>query len=345
MFEERKLLSATMSVVDHGETLRITGDRGENHIAITQDARGVHVVADDVAQNFTGIRNIEVNAGAGNDTITADIAFPPDPCRIAINAGAGDDVVNVVLGGATQTTVPGDIDVMLDGGQGNDVVTAAMNHLTTLGSVDLNLRGGAGDDRLVSAFDKLFVKGSLNANVNGGQGNDDLSLIVRSQPTTVINGGGGGSEGTPLSPPINPALITTGQIHIRLEGGGGTDQFHGDITPCVLPQTTAGLPQGLIDMVFVGGSGNDLFDINVMMEASAKGPELAGSIRVAVLGGQGDDSLTLHVNNLRESGDQLATLLVGGRGHNTADVTAGINTSGWRSALATNHNQTFLLDA
>ena len=342
VFEERKLLSATMSVVDHSETLRITGDRGDNHIAITQDARGVHVVADDVAQNFTGIRNIEVNAGAGNDTITADVAFPPDPCRIAVNAGAGDDVVNVVLGGATQTTVPGDIDVMLDGGQGNDVVTAAMNHLTTLGSINLNLRGGAGDDRLVSAFDKLFVKGSLNANVNGGQGNDDLSLIARSQPRTVI----GGSEETPLSPPFNPGLITTGQVHIRLEGGGGTDQFHGDITPCVLPQTTTGSPQGLIDLVFVGGSGNDLFDINVTMENDVKGPELAGSVRVAVLGGQGDDSLTLHVNNLRESGDQLATLLVGGRGHNTADVTAGINTSGWRSGLeANNHNQTFLLDA
>ena len=202
VFEERKLLSATMSVVDHGATLKITGDRGDNHIAITQDARGVHVVADDVAQTFTGIRNIEINAGAGNDTITADVAFPPDPCRIAVNAGAGDDVVNVVLGGATQTTVPGDIDVMLD----------------------------------------------------GGQGNDDLSLIARSQPRTV----GIGSEETPLSPPVNPALITTGQIHIRLEGGGGTDQFHGDITPCVLPQTTAGLPQGLIDMVFVGGSGNEI---------------------------------------------------------------------------------------
>ena len=400
--EDRKLLSATMSVVDHGETLRITGDRGDNHIAITQDARGVHVVADDVAQTFTGIRNIEVNAGAGNDTITADIAFPPAPCRIAVNAGAGDDVVtlrtaidpniqsgelipavhgvdfsanlgagndtfnadlayppdpcriavdggagddalNVRLGGDTQTVVSGDIDVMLNGGQGNDVVAVAMNHLTTLGSVDLDLNGGAGDDRLVSAFDKLFVKGSLNANVNGGQGNDDLSLIARSQPRTVIIDGG--SEGTPLSPPVNPALITTGQVHIRLEGGGGSDQFHGDITPCVLPQTTAGSPQGLIDMVFVGGSGNDLFDINVTMENSVKGPELAGSVRVAVLGGQGDDSLTLHVNNLRESGDQLATLLVGGRGHNTADVTAGINTSGWRSGLSSNHNQTFLLDA
>ena len=376
--EDRKLLSATMSVVDHGETLRITGDRGDNHIAITQDARGVHVVADDVAQTFTGIRNIEVNAGAGddvvtlrtaidpniqsgelipavhgvdfsanlgagNDTFNADLAYPPDPCRIAVDGGAGDDALNVRLGGDTQTVVSGDIDVMLNGGQGNDVVAVAMNHLTTLGSVDLDLNGGAGDDRLVSAFDKLFVKGSLNANVNGGQGNDDLSLIARSQPRTVIIDGG--SEGTPLSPPVNPALITTGQVHLRLEGGGGSDQFHGDITPCVLPQTTAGSPQGLIDMVFVGGSGNDLFDINVTMENSVKGPELAGSVRVAVLGGQGDDSLTLHVNNLRESGDQLATLLVGGRGHNTADVTAGINTSGWRSGLSSNHNQTFLLDA
>lgn len=136
------------------------------------------------------------------------------------------------------------------------------------------------------------------------------------------------------------------EVHIRVEGGGGTDQFHGDITPCVLRQTTAGSPQGLIDIVFAGGSGNDLFDINLTMEQSVKGPELAGSIRLGVLGGQGDDSLTLQVNNLRESGDQLAVVFNGGPGRDTANASDGINTGGWNSGFETgNHNQTFLRDA
>ena len=47
--EDRKYLSATMTLTDSGHTLNVVGDRSDNHIEIVQDDRGVHVTADGAA--------------------------------------------------------------------------------------------------------------------------------------------------------------------------------------------------------------------------------------------------------------------------------------------------------
>lgn len=422
VLEDRKYLSATVTLLNNGHTLSIVGDRSDNHIAITQDAGGVQVTADTAApQRFTGIDLIQVEAGDGNDDIRVIYAFnpqpdppadpirvaelrvrlgagndsfnvtgqfPPDPCRIGVDAGAGNDDVSVICGfnpqpeppgnqlrsfdfyvqlgagndrftgnmvwpqglrgasGASRVTVIGDagndsinaligllsnampagdvssaLDLSLNGGDGNDSVISTLRNVNLNGRTSIDLQGGNGNDVVRQALNMVTVNGGMSLNFRGGEGDDTVAVTT----------------GTETRPDAPPSLFVNSPVTVNVEGGLGNDRLLGLLQPCIKPEAS-------LDVVFSGGSGNDVISILMGLEAGLLNPpsdrpaspgelnppsEHDGPIHLAVIGGEGDDQLYLSVRNLGHSKSMFDIRLDGAPGKDTVVATPGIDTSGW----------------
>ncbi len=203
----------------------------------------------------------------------------PDPGSTGtVWTGDGDDVVigtaqmqTVYLeaGNDSFETTFGDIGaagIFVDGGDGNDTITAAAANDEIFGGTGLDvitggdgddiLNGGAGDDELIGdAGDDVISGGDGNDTVSAGEGND------------VIYGGLGDDN---LKGHRSDDTIFGGDGHDRLVGGSGNDTLHGE----------AGKDQ------LTGGSGDDLLDGGVKPD-KLKGEDGADTLH----GGDGNDKL------------------------------------------------------
>jgi hypothetical protein len=291
-------------------------DRLNVNAGAGDDAVTINTGLDAVGINFT------CDLGAGDDTFTSDIVshklgeHNPPADRIAVMGGAGNDAFHSLIRSDDSALLPAvlveSIDLRFEGGAGNDTFESLMRNVVFQGSVRVEAQGQAGNDAVMAMFDRVTVKAGLDMLLGGGEGEDLLSLLALS-PTR--------SEGA-----FAPSLLSSSRTRIFLEGGDGNDRIVSEIVPCVLPQ-------GTIDLNFTGGRGNDSFDVTLTMEPTAKAPSFDGSVRMTILGGEGNDALKLKVNNLRESGQGLKLRLEGGAGDDTAVVSPGIDPSGWTGSF------------
>jgi Ca2+-binding RTX toxin-like protein len=102
------------------------------------------------------ISSIDVEAGAGNDSVTIESSMPAN-LGVSVQGGPGDDTI---MGGAGNDT--------LGGGAGNDSISG--------GPGDDSIKGGAGDDLLCGGKGNDTIFGSLgNDTLRGGLGDDSLN--------------------------------------------------------------------------------------------------------------------------------------------------------------------------
>jgi hypothetical protein len=162
----------------------------------------------------------------------------------------------------------------------------------------------------------------LDLNVSGGMGDDVLMLLNAAEPRTDVA--------------MPPTLFVNGHARLNVQGDAGNDRLLGLLQPCIMPA-------GSLDMIFSGGGGNDVITLLLGLEAGAADPPLNpgttgelnppsehdGPISLTVLGGEGNDQLNLTVRNLDHSASPLTLRLEGGPGRDTANVSAGIDASGW----------------
>ena len=161
----------------------------------------------------------------------------------------------------------------------------------------------------------------MSLNFKGGAGDDTVAVMT----------------GTETRPDAPPSLFVNSSVRLNVEGGLGNDRLLGLIIPCVKPEAS-------LDMIFSGGSGNDLVSILLGLEAGLLNPlsdhpsspgelnppsEHDGPIHLAVTGGEGDDQLYLTVRNFGHSTSPLDIRLDGAPGKDTVVATPGIDTSGW----------------
>ncbi len=135
---------------------------------------------------LSGIENITLNTGAGNDIIDVKALHGND----SVNSGAGNDTLRL-----------GDGKDVLDGGAGNDLLvfdfssskstitnvdagygwykfsdTAGLNSVKFLNIEQFDIKGGSGDDRLWAwGNDDKISGGAGNDVITGGGGNDILT--------------------------------------------------------------------------------------------------------------------------------------------------------------------------
>ena len=192
----------------------------------------------------TRIHSLELNTGAGNDTVRPqDLSGLTTPLvNFLINLGDGDDVLH---------GTNGTIRMIVDGEDGNDsLIGGAANDQLTGGFGEDSLAGGPGDDTYV--FDADDFLGADTIAENPGEGSDtldfsptdfnsigiDLRETVSPQAVTTINNlliklsenienVTGGSHGNAIIGNAGLNILRGGNGVDYIIGGGGADQIFG----------------------------------------------------------------------------------------------------------------------
>jgi uncharacterized delta-60 repeat protein len=151
-----------------GGVLVVSGTSGDDAIAIASD--GDDFVTAEVNGKLayfarSGLKSVQVDAGAGNDGVNAEEL---NGVPATIDGGAGDDVIdggqagNLLIGGAGND--------FLNGGQGNDTLLGGDGKDELEGGFGQDeIDGGAGNDR-ISDFD------NVSDDFHGGDGIDSIDF-------------------------------------------------------------------------------------------------------------------------------------------------------------------------
>jgi probable HAF family extracellular repeat protein len=159
-----------------GGTLTVTGTPEPDTISFAENAGTVTAILDgQSSQAFTGVTDIVVTGGAGNDTIT--LAGTTEPATV--HGNAGDDVI---VGNDAGDSLTGNVgNDNIKGGAGNDTITGAAGNDT--------LKGAGGDDSLAGGADNDVLKGNAGNNtLNGGAGTNALHGGVGNDTFYAVTG-------------------------------------------------------------------------------------------------------------------------------------------------------------
>ena len=227
------------------DTVTVTGSGGNDALVIA--ANGASISADNAAStapapllSITGVEELVIDLGAGNDSVTVAGNFTATdlaPSTITIRGGTGNDTLSAAgVTSAHRVVLYGDTgDDTLTGGAGNDLLDG--------GSGADALRGGAGADRLVAdALDTLAGGGGSDTFVLGndidvtrppgsmgtlitdfapGTSGDVLDLSLLQQASAAL-----GLGGNLFTPSIAGLRLVQNGTDTRLEwdrdGGAGT---------------------------------------------------------------------------------------------------------------------------
>lgn len=182
-----------------------------------------------------------------------------DPATLTRLTVTGDDGDNAIdLSGVTTTFFDSNLEIVVDGDDGADLITGSPDIASTLA-------GGDGADTLVGGgLGDSLIGGNGQDELNGGDGNDTL------------NGGDGGDV---LNGQAGDDLINGGSSGDTIDGGSGSDTLNGQSGSDTITGDTG-------DDTIDGGSGSDTLD-------GAMGDDFlsGGTEEDSLLGSSGDDTL------------------------------------------------------
>lgn len=209
--------------------------------------------------------------------------------------------------GALATLVPS-VKLSLEGGVGNDAVSTGISNLVLRGATSVSLSGGDGADSVAQDFHTNNVMAAMAVAVSGGAGDDRVdSLFDATGARSVYNAAVGvnlaGNDGTDAL-----TLLLGGSTS---GGGGGTGTERGNTTD---PVVNVGF-----NFALDGGAGNDAVAAKAVVAGQGR-----GGLNGQVLGGGGDDALTLDFGAL-PPGYNAAGLIDGGDGFDTRHASPAVS--------------------
>ena len=261
----------------------LNGSNQGDTIAVTETATQTYNLSlNGVTSTANGVGLIDINAFAGDDTITATTLATASAYAITIlaNGGIGNDTVNLtgvnnghmeVFGGSDNDTITGPAFALyseLNGGSGNDIIYGG-------GSSDL-INGDTGNDFLSGLAGNDSINGDGgNDVIVGGLGDDSLSGGDSSDTfvwnlgdgNDVIDGGQGQDalvfNGSPTSSNVFSTSSIPGPAAPGIVGPG--------LSNLALIQIVGNGSSSATDLEhvsLVGGSGGDTFNIGNMQQTS-----------------------------------------------------------------------------
>jgi Ca2+-binding RTX toxin-like protein len=223
---------------DGTDTIEVNGAAAGEQFTVKPSATAGRVIFDRTGPTPPGPFNIDIgtaerldlNANAGDDTVTADAGFPG--FSLDVEGGDGNDSID-----------GGDAADVLSGGAGNDRIVPDDN---PAGTRDV-ARGDAGDDTIV------WNPGDDDDVNDGGDGND----------TSEVNGGSQGERFT-----VNPSA-TAGRVSFDRTGPNPPGPFNIDIGTTELlrlnagggDDTITGAKDGLAGLIVAELNGDDGKDV------------------------------------------------------------------------------------
>ena len=217
------------SVVAAGAELNVgvDGGAGADEVGIIIDYRTATAAAE----------SIQVDAGSGADqvgiivnyrTATLDALFD-----VSVDGGSGDDELTFDTAAGGESPGPhlinGDLNVMLDGGAGDDHEFIHSGDNTWAGNVAFIASGGAGADEIGITFGGTVADGaSLSIGVDSGSGDDLVRGSFGFDPAThgviaIILQGASGDDDLTLD---ISGLSNPNEPRARVDGGPGFDVAH-----------------------------------------------------------------------------------------------------------------------
>ncbi len=268
------------------DVVRMLGSDGEDVINLARGAVGVAVFGPDgPAVEVTGVEQLLVQGGAGNDTMRAGNGIA-GLTQLTLDGGAGND-----------TLIGGDGDDILLGGTGDDTVTG--------GRGNDNATLGGGNDTFI------WNPGDGNDVVEGNGGSDTLQFNGSNIGENIALA----ANGTHAVLTRDVAAITTdlhGMETVNIAALGGADHLTiGDLTGTDVKQVHVDLAafdggdDGLADTVTVAGTaGDDAMSFTVQPAGAPAVINGLGAQTVVshmgvgdialIDGGSGTDTVTVH---------------------------------------------------
>ena len=230
------------------DTLRLNGSSVAETVELSGNAGRLRLTRNvgSVVTDVNDVERVELNAGAGTDTVVVGDLTGTDAVRVDVNLAAapggtvGDGAADTVV--ATGTANADIIDVF---GSATGVsvlgLTATVNVTNSEGALDtLVVKGGAGEDSLSAV---TLTSGITKLTLDGGDGNDTL---MGSAGSDVLIGGAGndfvlGNQGNDV------ALLGAGDDTYQWSPGHGSDGVEGQ--------------EGVDTLVFFGANVSENIDI------------------------------------------------------------------------------------
>jgi Ca2+-binding RTX toxin-like protein len=206
-----------------------------------------HLTDAENGQGFADLVTLTVQsqqpATISGNVLTVNGTSGPDTIVVDLGSGTYETEVN---GNIQQLSATGVTSVVVNGGDGNDVITLGPGMVA-----GASVQGGPGDD--------IITGGPGNDTLGGGQGND---TIAGTQGDDLIHGGagndsiGGGQGNDQIFGGLGNDTITGGQGDDTLDGGAGNNVLHGGLGNDIFFAIN-----GLADTLY-GGAGANIAHID-----------------------------------------------------------------------------------
>jgi hypothetical protein len=220
-------------IVTFGGTMFVVGDNAANGVTITDQGDGnVEAVitspSNTAEREASNINSIVVLTGGGGDTVDYQLDNPVTRAKaLSVDLGGGDDTANLNASAGVNGSY---LLASVYGGAGADAITGSIGAIAAGAAAALALDGGLGNDTVTATSDGL-LNGALAVAVSGGQDNDTVSAVL-----TVAAGstgslaaaalGGLGNDKLTLNVNDNSGAGGESTLAYRLavlDGGAGTD--------------------------------------------------------------------------------------------------------------------------
>lgn len=259
--------------------------------------------------------------GRGDDTFHIVIGspqLPPPVTQLPPPVTVGGDLTNLIMGEAGNDSVWIDINnarfngatlFEVDLGSGDNTLNFAMYKVDHKAPFLLNFLGGNGDDDISFVAQKVQGAGDFTASIDGGRGANRMTSVLEelTHNYTAMNFvalSGDGEDFHLLR--MSDVYAARGGVH--QETGRGADHVISELAHNYLPLGYEVFTEGGNDVADVEmiqenfmrflvnvdlGDGHDVATVNLDVQASAPG-QPTQLVAARVLGGAGNDTLTLH---------------------------------------------------
>jgi hypothetical protein len=324
--EGRDCPSATLSLLNGGQTLVIKGDAGNDSISIVQnDANDTLIVS--MTGMVTGEQNgmakrgkqvfkssqitqIVIDTGAGNDTVSYELGANAN-FRFGkifnINLGSGDDVLQFETGNQVMAAM-GSIASVSGSSDTSTSPRVTSANLAVESFLKLTVDAGSGNDQVTINLSELRKRANVAVSAQLGDGDDTFSLVsagpIRSGSTLRVDvDGGTGNDSIYTS--IRGTVEAGAFAGITVRGSQGDDQLTTDFAALLL---------GKSQLKLLGGQGDDQVHITGALPAGS-----LGTVLVQAYGEQGDDVMDCNFWPAPETHvDASHSIISGGEGNDKA---------------------------
>jgi len=338
---EARWCPSAAGIVQHGSTLLIQGDGSNDTITVSDNGQGgvtasITLVKGTQTKTATGITDIKIDAGGGNDTITYGLTgslSQQEKLMLCLDQGSSQATLDYSQG-LTDATLA----IAIGGGTGSNQLTTRFGALTN-SRLNLTECLASGSATSHVSFGGLLSGSDATVLISSGTGNDQVFAQLGSETNSNLQflahlGSGANSFDLDESGSLQNAVA---HFDIDASAGGNTITFNThevsvdttsrlNLETCTgagndtITTSYSGLMNGELDVNLNGGAGDNEITMNLKLD-----PGSTGRVHAHEYGDDGDDAMIFNVYTGGASTlSLLDAVLYTGSGNDTLTTTPNV---------------------